>query len=89
VTERKPPDDQTLPMLPAGENDRYRAVIPAGQTAATWDLVYFLEALDQRGNGRIHPDPNQETPYIIVRQQRSFTRATLDGGRCRQSWRSS
>ena len=63
-------DYRTLPMLPAGGIDHYRAVIPAEDIAPAWDLMYFIEAMDNKGNGRIHPDLNQETPYVVVKIQR-------------------
>ena len=63
-------DYRTLPMLPSGANHLYRAVIPAEDLTPTWDLMYFLEVMDRDGNGRIHPDLNQETPYLVVRLQR-------------------
>ena len=63
-------DYRTLPMLPTGRKDQYRAVIPAEDVVPTWDLMYLIEAMDNRGNGRIHPDLNRETPYIVVRLTR-------------------
>jgi hypothetical protein len=57
-------------MLPTGEKDQYRAVIPAEDIAPTWDLMYFIEAMDNDRNGRMHPDLNKETPYIVVKLQR-------------------
>jgi hypothetical protein len=62
--------DRTWPMLPTGEKDEYRAVLPAEDLVPTGDVVYFIEAMDQRGTGRIHPDLNTETPYIVVKLQR-------------------
>ena len=59
-------DYQTLPLLPTGAKDQFQAVIPTEQIAPTWDLMYFIEAMDQQGNGTIHPDLNKETPYVIV-----------------------
>ena len=63
-------DYRALPMLPSGGIDQYRAVIPAEDIVPTWDLMYFIEAMDNNGNGRIHPDLNQETPYVVVKLQR-------------------
>ena len=63
-------DYRTLPMLPTGERDHYRAVIPTEHIIPTWDLMYFIEAMDQQGNGRIHPDLNAATPYVVVKLQR-------------------
>ena len=63
-------DFRTLPMLPTGERDQFRAVIPTEHMLPTWDLMYFIEAMDQKGNGTMHPDFNQAAPYIIVKLQR-------------------
>jgi len=63
-------DYRTLPMLSTGEKDQYRTVIPADDIPSTWDLMYFIEAMDKDGNGRIHPDLNKDTPYIVVKLQR-------------------
>ena len=60
-------DYRTLPMLPTGEEDLYQAVIPAEHVLPAWDLMYLIEVMDNRGNGQIHPDLNQETPYVVVR----------------------
>jgi hypothetical protein len=29
--------------------------------------MYFIEAMDKGGNGKIHPDLDKETPYVIVK----------------------
>ena len=60
-------DFQTLPMLPTGKKDHYQAVIPADQVVPQWDFMYLIEVMDNQGNGRIYPDLNKETPYIVVR----------------------
>ena len=63
-------DYRTLPMLPTGEKDQYRAVIPSENIVPTWDLMYLIEVMDNQGNGTIHPDLNRETPYVVVRLAR-------------------
>ncbi len=63
-------DYRTLTMLPSGEKDCFAAVIPAEHLPPAWDLMYLIEIMDQKGNGRIYPDLNQETPYIVVRLAR-------------------
>jgi hypothetical protein len=63
-------DFRTLPMLPTGEKAEWRAVIPPENIPPKWDLTYYIEAMDNDGNGRMYPDLNKETPYIIVRLQR-------------------
>ncbi len=63
-------DYQTLPMRPTGQKDRYQAVIPAEQIDPKWDLMYYVEVMDDAGHGTIAPDLNRETPYIVVRLAR-------------------
>ena len=59
-------DYQTLPMSPTGADDQYQAVVPAAQIDTKWDFMYFIEAMDKQGTGKIHPDLNRETPYVVV-----------------------
>ena len=59
-----------LPMEPTGNDDEYRAVVPGDHLPATWDFMYFFEAMDRAGNGSIYPDFERETPYLIVKLQR-------------------
>jgi hypothetical protein len=60
-------DYQTLAMRPTGEKDTYQAIVPAEQINPTWDYMYFIEVMDNNGNGRIYPDLNKETPYRFVK----------------------
>ena len=32
--------------------------------------MYFVEVMDNRGNGKIYPDMERETPYVVVRLSR-------------------
>jgi len=59
-------DYQTLPMVSSAEKDLYQVEIPSGQINPKWDLMYFIEIMDSKGNGCIYPDLNRETPYIIT-----------------------
>ncbi len=63
-------DYRTLQMLPTGVKDQYQAEIPAEHIRPEWDLMYFIEAMDNYGNGKIHPDLEKETPYVIVKVKR-------------------
>jgi hypothetical protein len=63
-------DYRTLPMVATAEKDRYQAVIPAEHVVPKWDLMYFIEVMDNRGNGKIYPDMERETPYVVVRLTR-------------------
>ena len=59
-------DYRTLEMADQG-NSLYSAIVPGDHVAPGWDFMYFIEALDNNGNGTIHPDLGSETPYLIVR----------------------
>jgi hypothetical protein len=63
-------DYRTLAFVPTGDQGQYRAVIPSEDILPTWDLMYFIEAMDKDGNGCIHPDLVKETPYVIVKLHR-------------------
>jgi hypothetical protein len=58
---------QTIPMEPTGEKNTYQAIVPADQINPKWDFMYFIEFMDNNGKGKIYPDLNRETPYIIVK----------------------
>jgi hypothetical protein len=60
----------TLDMLPTGEQDQYEAEIPGEHIPAEWDFMYFFEVMDRQGSGRIFPDAEKETPYVIVKLDR-------------------
>ncbi len=54
---------------------RYTAVIPGAFITPEWDLMYFVEAIDNAGNGRIFPDLELRDPYVIVPVKRSSQRS--------------
>ena len=58
---------ETLRMTPAAEKDVYEAVIPVQDINPRFDLMYFIEVMDNNGNGKIYPDMNQQTPYVVVK----------------------
>ena len=63
-------DFKTLPMLPTGEAGMYKAVVPAEDVVSKWDFMYLIEAMDNAGNGKIYPDLEKETPYVVVHLER-------------------
>ncbi len=63
-------DYRKLEMLPAGKDGRYRADVPGEHLDGKWDFMYFIEAMDNCGNGAMHPDFETEAPYVVVRLQR-------------------
>ncbi len=63
-------DYKTLELQPTGTKDEYQAVVPGSELGPQFDFMYFIEAIDRAGNGRIHPDLHREQPYIVVRLER-------------------
>ena len=59
-------DFQTLAMLPGDKPNQFEAVVPASDVDPKFDFMYFIEAMDNAGNGRIYPDLAKETPYVVV-----------------------
>jgi hypothetical protein len=73
-------DYKTLEMRPTGNGDEYAAVVPGPEVASGFDFMYFLEVVDNAGNGRIHPDLHREQPYVVVRLERDEGRASRREG---------
>lgn len=48
----------------------WQATIPGNFILPEWDLMYFLEAVDRAGNGRMTPNLETEMPYVVVRVAR-------------------
>ena len=63
-------DYETAPMVLDQSTGRYEAEIPASMFDGTYDVMYFVEAMDRVGNGRMFPDLEVETPYVIVKLKR-------------------
>ncbi|MDF1575399.1 MAG: hypothetical protein P1P86_09435 [Bacteroidales bacterium] len=63
-------DYKTLDMTPEAGSDSYEATVPAGEMDEKYDFMYFLEVMNTNGYGRMYPDFNVETPYIIVKLER-------------------
>jgi hypothetical protein len=51
------------------DGEEYIGTIPGEAISADYDLVYYLEAVDEAGNGTIFPDWQTSTPYVIVTTQ--------------------
>jgi len=63
-------DYKTVAMQPTGKPDEFAATIPGEFVGPTWDVMYFLEAIDDVGNGTMWPDFRREAPYTFVHLQR-------------------
>ncbi|HWB82722.1 MAG TPA: hypothetical protein VG675_01195 [Bryobacteraceae bacterium] len=61
---------RTLAMLPMGRGDEYAATVPAANIDPKFDFMYLFEVMDNAGNGKIYPDLEKETPYIVVPMDR-------------------
>jgi hypothetical protein len=46
-------------MRPTGKRDQYQAIIPAEHVLPKWDLMYFVEVIDKKGNEKIYPRPGE------------------------------
>lgn len=64
-------DYYTLEMLLTGMPNEFAAEIPGSHIPARFDFMYFFEVMDSRGNGKIYPDAEKETPYVIVQLKRT------------------
>ncbi|MGH9161370.1 MAG: hypothetical protein ACRD2X_15480 [Vicinamibacteraceae bacterium] len=60
-------DYKTLEMRATERANLFAAIVPAADVVSTWDFMYFIEAMDQAGNGKIYPDLYKEQPYVVVR----------------------
>ncbi len=63
-------DYETIEMALDRQSGNYVAEIPAEFVVPRWDVMYFVEAMDREGNGRMFPDLEDEMPYVIVHLQR-------------------
>ncbi len=59
-------DYQAADMALDPQTGLYVARVPGDFITPKWDLMYFVEAIDQHGNGRNYPDLEAEAPYVIV-----------------------
>ena len=58
---------EELLYLEAGLADVYEATIPIQDINSRFDLMYLIEVMDNSGNGKIYPDMNIQSPYVIVK----------------------
>lgn len=60
-------DFETVEMKLDSQTGFYTGQIPASFITPSWDIMYFIETMDEVGNGRQFPDFEIETPYVIVK----------------------
>ena len=59
-------DYESAELIFDPDTRKYVATIPGSFIVPEWDLMYFVEALAETGNGRMVPDMEEEMPYVIV-----------------------
>lgn len=59
-------DYETAEMTSDAIPGRRVAVIPGDFITSDWDLMYFVEVMDENGRGRIFPDMAHGAPYVVV-----------------------
>lgn len=67
------PLDETLPyesLTLTRHGDQYSGAVPGEAIRPDFDFVYYLEAIDEAGNGCFFPDWTKTAPYVIVRTNR-------------------
>jgi hypothetical protein len=64
-------DYRAIEMKLDPASGRYQAEIPGDFVVPEWDIMYFIETLDTKGNGRMYPDMDHEMPYVVVELERA------------------
>lgn len=59
-------DYRTVEMKPDRTTGKFHGVIPGSFVVPKWDVIYFIETMDNAGNGKQYPDFETEAPYVIV-----------------------
>jgi hypothetical protein len=59
-------DYETADMALDPKTGTATASIPTAFITPKWDLMYYIEAIAKDGSGRIYPDLEKETPYVIT-----------------------
>ena len=63
-------DYKTLDMASTDANSTYKATVRGSDINAKCDFVFFIEVMDNNGNGTIYPDMEKEMPYVVVKLDR-------------------
>ena len=63
-------DYKTLDMIETKKKGQYKVVVSGEDIVAKWDFMYLFEVMDEKGNGKIYPDLEQEAPYVVVKLRR-------------------
>jgi hypothetical protein len=59
-------DYKAVDMTLDSSGGKYEAKIPGSFVVPQWDLMFYVEAISNSGEGRMVPDLEKEMPYVIV-----------------------
>jgi hypothetical protein len=68
-------DYLTADMVRDPQTGLYSAQIPGEFITTAQDVMYFVEAIDNAGNGRNYPDLETTSPYVVVSVERPVASA--------------
>ena len=63
-------DYQSVKMRRDPKTGLWSGTIPGDFITPEWDLMYYVQVMDDQGNGRTYPDLETEMPYVIVPVER-------------------
>ncbi|MBL7152548.1 MAG: hypothetical protein ISS79_02435, partial [Phycisphaerae bacterium] len=63
-------DYKSLDMTETDTEGQYNVTVPGKDIVSKYDFMYLIEVMDNKGNGAIYPDLENQTPYVIVKLQR-------------------
>jgi hypothetical protein len=63
-------DYRIAEMTLDAKSGKYVGRIPASFVNSKWDLMYFVEVIGNNHAGRMYPDADSETPYVVATVQR-------------------
>jgi len=59
-------DYEAVDMMLDSTGGKYEATIPGSFIVSQWDLMFYVEAINSNGQGRMVPDLEEGIPYVIV-----------------------
>lgn len=59
-------EDYESIAMKRGADGAFTAEIPGSFITPTWDVMYYVEVINEGGDGWSYPDLDHETPYVIV-----------------------
>ncbi len=63
-------DYEAKKMTLRAGSDSYESIIPGDFIGEKYDLMYFVEVTDRKGNAQMLPDLEEQTPYVMIEVNR-------------------